>query len=158
MNVRLRQIDRHHKEEFMDANVSEELERFMSRNLDTTLGNDQSSDYAPYAIMTDEGRMVGFIMVGQKLEEGSYWLAKLMIDTCERRRGYGTGAMRQAIQMLKESPGCKSIQVTYHRDNVAAKAMLDRMGFVSVGDGKEGPIVATLVVSKQEACQKPAES
>ncbi|MHB8070436.1 MAG: GNAT family N-acetyltransferase [Candidatus Cryosericum sp.] len=157
MNIRLRQIDRHHKEEFMDANVSEELERFMSRNLDTILGNDQSSDYAPYAIMTDEGRMVGFVMVGQKLEEGSYWLAKLMIDTCERRKGYGTGAMRQAIQMLKESPGCKSIQVTYHRDNVAAKAMLDRMGFTSVGDGKEGPIVATLAVSKQEACQQPAQ-
>ena len=154
MNIRLRQIDRHHKEEFMDANVSEELECFMSRNLDTISGNGPTSDYAPYAIMTDEGRMVGFIMIGQKLEEGSYWLAKLMIDTCERRKGYGTLAMRQAIQMLKESPGCTSVQVTYHRDNVAAKVMLDHMGFVSVGDGKDGPIVATLAV----ACARPQES
>ncbi len=158
MNITLRQIDRHHKEEFMDANVSEELERFMSRNLDTVGSNDQGSDYAPYAIMTDEGKMVGFIMVGQKPEEGNYWLTKFMIDSCERGKGYGTSAMQQAIQMLKESPGCKSIQVKYHRDNIAAKAMLDHLGFVSVGDGKEDPIVATLAVSKQEACQEPPAS
>jgi RimJ/RimL family protein N-acetyltransferase len=146
MNIKLRQIDRHHKEEFIDANVSEELERFMSRNLDTILGNGPNTDYAPYAIISDEGRTVGFIMVGQKLEEGSYWLAKLMVDSCERRKGYGASAMRLAVQMLKNSPGCKSIQVSYHRDNVAAKAMLESVGFVLTGDGKEGPIVATLAV------------
>jgi RimJ/RimL family protein N-acetyltransferase len=146
MNIKLSQMDRHHKEEFMDANVSDELERFMSRNLDTIFGNEPNADYAPYAIMGDNGRAVGFIMVGQKLEEGSYWLAKLMIDSCERRKGYGTSALRLAIQMLKESPGCKSVHMTYRRDNVAAKAMLERIGFISTGDGKEGPIVATLAV------------
>ena len=147
MNIRLRQIDRHHKEEFMDANVSEELERFMSRNLDTISGSGPDTDYAPYAIVSDDGRIVGFIMVGQKPEEGSYWLAKLLIDSCERRKGYGTSALRLAIQMVKESPECKSVQVSYHRDNVAAKTMLQGLGFISTGDGKDGPIVATLTVS-----------
>jgi len=147
MSIRLRQIDRHHKEEFMDANVSEELERFMSRNLDTISGSGPDTDYAPYAIVSDDGRIVGFIMVGQKPEEGSYWLAKLLIDSCERRKGYGTSALQLAIQMLKESPGYKSVQVTYRRDNVAAKTMLERLGFISTGDGKDGPIVATLTIS-----------
>jgi hypothetical protein len=50
--------------------------------------------------------------------------------------------------MVKESPECKSVQVTYHRDNVAAKTMLQGLGFISTGDGKDGPIVATLTVSK----------
>jgi len=147
MSIRLRQIDRHHKEEFVDANVSEELERFMSRNLDTISGSGPDTDYAPYAILSDDSRIVGFIMVGQRPEEGSYWLAKLMIDSCERQKGYGTSALRLAIQMLKESPGYKSVQVTYRRDNVAAKTMLERLGFISTGDGKDGPIVATLTVS-----------
>ena len=146
MSTRLRQIDRHHKEEFMDADVSEELERFMSRNLDTISGGGPDADYAPYAIVGDDGHTIGFIMIGQKQEEGSFWLAKLMIDTCERRKGYGTSAMRLAIQMLKENPGCKSVQVTYHRDNVAARTMLERLGFVSTGDGKDAPVVATLTV------------
>jgi len=147
MSTRLRQIDRHHKVEFMDANVSEELERFMSRNLDTIAGSGPDTDYASYAIVSDDGRIVGFIMVGQKPEEGSYWLAKLMIDTCERRKGYGTSALQLAIQMLQENSGCKSVQVTYHRDNIAAKTMLERLGFISNGDGKDSPIVATLTVS-----------
>jgi RimJ/RimL family protein N-acetyltransferase len=147
MSIRLRQIDRHHKEEFISANVSEELERFMSRNLDTISGSGPDTDYTPYAIVSDDGRIVGFIMVGQKPEEGSYWLARLMIDSCERRKGYGASALRLAIQMVKESPECKSVQVTYHRDNVAAKTMLEGLGFISAGDGKDGPIVATLTVS-----------
>jgi allophanate hydrolase subunit 1 len=50
--------------------------------------------------------------------------------------------------MLKESPGYKSVQVTYRRDNVAAKTMLERLGFISTSDGKDGPIVATFTVSK----------
>ncbi|MHB8106856.1 MAG: GNAT family N-acetyltransferase [Candidatus Cryosericum sp.] len=148
MSIKLRKIDRHHKEDFMGANVSEELERFMSRNLDMISGSGPDTDYAPYAIVSDDGRIVGFIMVGQKPEEGSYWLAKLMIDSCERRKGYGTSALRLAIQMVKESPECKSVQVTYHRDNIAAKTMLQGLGFISAGDGKDGPIVATLTVSK----------
>lgn len=148
MGVTLRQIDRHHKEEFMDANVSEELERFMSRNLDTIFGNGPSADYAPYAIISGDGRTVGFIMVGQRLEEGSYWLAKLMIDSCERRKGYGTLAMQYAIQMLRERQGCRFVQVTYHRDNIAARALLDRLGFVSLIDGKGESIIATLTIAR----------
>lgn len=147
MSTRLRQIDRHHKEEFMDADISEELERFMSRNLDTISGSGPDADYAPYAVVSDDSGTVGFIMIGQRQEQGSFWLAKLMIDTCERRKGYGTAALRLAIQMLKENPGCKSVQVTYHRDNIAAKTMLEHLGFVFTGDGKDAPVVATLAIN-----------
>jgi diamine N-acetyltransferase len=146
MNIMLRQIDRHHREEFVDANVSEELERFMSRNLDTIFGNSPTADYAPYAIVDGDGRTVGFIMIGQKPEENGYWLARLLIDSCERRKGYGTAALRLAIGMLKENPQCTSVHVAYQRNNVAARTMLERLGFVSSAGGREEQVIATLAI------------
>jgi len=53
-----------------------------------------------------------------------------MIDDCERRKGYGTAAMQAAIQLLRNMPGCTSVQVSYQRGNVGAAAMLERLGFV----------------------------
>jgi len=147
MNVTLREIDRHHKEAYMDADVSEELERFMSRNLDSLAGAGPDADYASYAILNGDGKLVGFIMVGQRAQNGSYWLSKLMIDDCERRKGYGTAAMQAAIQLLRNMPGCTSVQVSYQRGNVGAAAMLERLGFVPDDRGDDaGSVTATLHV------------
>ena len=146
MEIKLRQIDRHHKEQFVDENVSEELERFMSRSLDTIAGHGPSGDYAPYAIISDKGHIVGFIMVGQKSENGGYWLAKLMIDSCERRKGYGSAALRKAIKMLQESPECRSVVVSYAPGNTAAKALLEQLGFTLTSEEKNGELMARLAI------------
>lgn len=147
MNVTLREIDRHHKEEYMDADVSEELERFMSRNLDSLAGTGPDADYTSYAILNSDGKLVGFIMVGQRAQNGTYWLSKLMIDACERRKGYGTAAMQAAIQLLRNMPGCTSVQVSYLRSNVGAAAMLEHLGFVPDDSGSDpGSVTATLHV------------
>ncbi len=145
MDVKLRQIDRHHKEEFVGANVSEELERFMARNLDTIAGHGPNTEFIPYAVLNHEGRTVGFIMVGSREEEGHYWLAKLMIDSCERRKGYGSAALQKAIGLLRASPGCRSVVVSYAPGNAAAKGLLEHLGFVSTGEQKEGELLARLV-------------
>ena len=147
MNVTLREIDRHHKEAYMDADVSEELERFMSRNLDSLAGTGPDAEYASYAILNADGKLVGFIMVGQRAQNGSYWLSKLMIDACERRKGYGTAAMQAAIQLLRNMPGCTLVQVSYQRSNVGAAAMLERLGFVPEDRGGDpDSVTATLRV------------
>jgi diamine N-acetyltransferase len=90
---------------------------------------------------------VGFIMVGQRAQNGSYWLSKLMIDACERRKGYGTAAMQAAIQLLRNMPGCTSVQISYQRNNVGAAAMLGRLGFVPEDTGSApGSVTAVLHV------------
>ncbi len=110
-----------------------------------------SSVAKPFGIYNGN-EAVGFIMFGYgRLDEedpaiadNNYCLWKLMIDEKHQRKGYGMMAMRLAEKYMKESFLGKAnyCWVSYEAENVVAKELYQKCGYVENGEICGGEIVA----------------
>ncbi len=100
----------------------------------------------------DGNEAVGFIMFGYgRLDEedptvadNNYCLWKLMIDEKHQRKGYGLQAMKLAEKYMKESFLGKADHcwVSYEAENVGAKELYQKCGYMENGEICGGEIVA----------------
>lgn len=68
-------------------------------------------------------------------DENCYCIIRLIIDKAHQGKGYGTAAIRQAIELLSTKPqgDAACIFITYKDDNPAAKHIYEKLGFVPTG-------------------------
>jgi diamine N-acetyltransferase len=85
----------------------------------------------PYGVC-DGPLMVGFLMLAY--EPGTpdnYWLSHFYVDRRYQGRGYGAAALEALVALLRqEHPGCRALHLTVHGDNVPARKLYERAGFV----------------------------
>ncbi|MFA7673650.1 MAG: GNAT family N-acetyltransferase [Clostridia bacterium] len=103
----------------------------------------------PYAIYNDD-EIVGFIMLDYNYndkKEAGVW--RLMIAQEHQGKGYGTEAMKQAIEIIKKESRFNYIYLDYVPTNMVAKHVYEKLGFVATGEVDEGEIIMRLVIKKQ---------
>lgn len=104
----------------------------------------------PYAIYNDE-TMIGFVMLSYNkpdeiIKENYYYVWRFMIDKNYQKKGYGTNAMKKALDLIKIFPHGKvsSVYLSYEPENVVAKKLYETFGFVETGIIEDGEMVSKL--------------
>lgn len=75
-----------------------------------------------------EPQLKGFTMF--EVRDGTGFIKRLMIGQTYQRRGYGHAAMLEVIRQLRLTPEVNFIATSHHRDNTAAAALYQTLGFI----------------------------
>ena len=131
--IELEQVTKENIGAVLALDVDESQRRFVSSTAESLA---QAYAYFttafPFAV-SDDGKIVGFIMMGFYEEKGYYTLWKLLIDERYQRQGYGRQALEQGIAFLKEKFGVNKIYTGVIPENHVAKKLYHSVGFAETG-------------------------
>lgn len=102
----------------------------------------------PRAIVADEA-VVGFLMleIDPDEEDGRpFWLWRLMLAADRQRRGYGTAAVRLAIEEVRARGGTE-LYTSWVPGDGSPEPFYLRLGFVPTGELDDDEIVARLTLT-----------
>ena len=110
----------------MKVSVTGEQERQISSkdNIRKALLEDNVIGFDIY----DDTVLIGFAML-RKYDEGCYFLWDYAIDKEYQNRHYGTKALKQLIEMMKNEYGLKEMSTTYIWGNEHARHVYESVGF-----------------------------
>ena len=103
----------------------------------------ENHDVYPFAIY-HEDCVVGFMMLDEDLEERSMTIWRIMIAMEHQNKGYGTQALKNIIDLIKESGKYDAITLDYVIGNEHAKHIYEKLGFVPTGEISDGEVVMRL--------------
>ena len=92
-----------------------------------------AGDVYPFAIYNEE-TPVGFMMLDEDTEERCLVIWRIMFPEEHQRKGYGTRAIQQIIQLAKDSGKYDFIILDYVPGNEIAKHVYDKLGFLPTGE------------------------
>ncbi len=95
------------------------------------------------AIVVD-GNLVGFLMYDATSEPATAQLYRLMIDRCYQGRGYGLAALQAFLMEIRSIAAIKQVSICYEPENVAARQLYAKAGFVEQGIDADGEMIAIL--------------
>jgi len=138
MTVALKPITAENWQECISLTVKEEQTDFVPSNLYSIAEAQFYPQAAPLVIYSEQDQMVGFVMYGVDEESGKWKIFRLMIDQAHQGKGYGRAAMEWVIKRLSAQPDCDEILIAYQIDNVTARQLYKRLGFIeeTVSDSK----------------------
>ena len=92
-----------------------------------------NNDVYPFAIYNDEVP-VGFMLLDEDLEERCLVIWRIMFPIEYQNKGYGTQAIRQIIQMAKDSNKYDYLLIACVPENKIAKHVYEKLGFKPTGE------------------------
>lgn len=128
------QMKRPEGERFVASNAYSLAEAWLYR---------EAGDVYPFAIYDDEVP-VGFMMLDEDLEERCLVVWRILFPEEHQNKGYGTEAIRQIIRLARESEKYDFMIIDYAPENVIARHVYEKLGFVPTGEISNGEIVARL--------------
>ena len=160
--IHLEKIDYRNVWDIIDLEVTEEQDEFVASNRISLVQaysvRDSETKAFPFAIYNDD-TPVGFLMIGYneaatydedeqppKVSTGNYSLWRLMIDAKYQKKGYGTEAIRLALDFVRTWPCGKAEYcfLSYEPENKVAAKLYRSFGFVENGEMDGDEIVAVL--------------
>ena len=93
----------------------------------------KNDDVYPFAVYNDDVP-VGFIMLDEDLEERFLVIWRIMFPIEHQKKGYGTQAIRQIIQMARESNKYDYMLIGCFPENTIAKHVYEKLGFRPTGE------------------------
>ena len=147
-NVTLRKID---ESNFLDAfrlELAEGQERFVSHPVRSLA---QAYVYyhqcTPFGIYAGD-TMVGYVMVIYDLDTKEYNLWHLMIDRTHQGHSYGKQAVKACLDYIRREPfgPGSTVLLTCHKQNTAALALYQSLGFGETGNWDEEEIEMKLTL------------
>ncbi len=153
--MELRKVDKSNIWKIIHLSVSIEQEDFVATNTESILEAytviTSGGTALPFGIYENE-ELVGFVMIGYglvdeedpKIAEGNYCLWRFMIDKKYQHRGYGRRALEIILEYLDTRPAgdAKLCWLSYEPENIGARTLYQKMGFVENGEMCDGEIVA----------------
>ena len=131
--VQLEQVTKENIDAVLALDVNEDQKGFVSSTAESLAqAYAYSATAFPFAV-SDDGKIVGFIMMGYYEEKQYYTLWKLLIDRKYQHRGYGRKALELGIAFLKEQIGVTEIYTGVSPGNAAAKHLYLSIGFKETG-------------------------
>lgn len=103
----------------------------------------EANDVYPFAIYNDD-TAVGFMMLDEDLEERCLVLWRIMFPEENTGKGYGTEAVRQIVQLAKESGKYDFMILDYAPDNKRARHTYEKVGFYDTGEMENGENIMRL--------------
>ncbi len=152
MNITLRDVTKENWQACVGLRLAPEQEGFVASNAYSLAESKFMPTFVPqaiYARATPEADeiLVGFAMYGY-YPDGvpplglRHWIFRLMIAHERQGHGYGTAAMRAIIARLEADPACDDVLIGYEPDNMVARALYARLGFVEQGTTPWGELYA----------------
>ena len=117
------QMKRPPDEGFVAPNVYSLAQAWLYRN---------NNDVYPFAIYNDE-IPVGFMLLDEDLEERCLMIWRIMFPIEHQNKGYGTQAIKQIIQMARESNKYDYMLIDCIPENTIAKHLYEKLGFKATG-------------------------
>jgi diamine N-acetyltransferase len=111
--------------------INADQERFVApnvRSLAECYLYKEEGDVFPYAI-SDEGTVVGFIIIDVEEDKREYMIWRMMIDKKYQRRGYGREVVKRVIESAKNSGDYDILIADYVRGNEGMGTLLRSLGF-----------------------------
>ena len=105
--------------------------------------------WVPYAISADTD-LVGFTELAFDPDSSDdYWIFHFFIDQHYQRRGYGTAALDQLIELIRhEHLHCQVLQLVVHPENHQAQRLYRKAGFRPTGTERWGEPVYQLALPR----------
>ncbi len=139
--VSLQPIDRHNWRVCARLDVGESQRRFVAPvTYYLSLCAYDPGTWTPLAIRVGD-EVVGFVMWAID-DDDSFWIGGLVVDERHQRRGYGRAAVEQLIDRARREG--RSVALSYEPENLTARALYRRLGFVETEEMVDDEIVARL--------------
>ncbi|MCM3317425.1 GNAT family N-acetyltransferase [Rummeliibacillus stabekisii] len=138
--ITFKDIDRHNFMNVINLKVADEQKNFVASNLFSLAQAKAYPECICLAIYV-EGVLVGFTMYCIDVDDGEYWIYRLMIDAQYQGKGYGKAAMKKLMSLIKEDTAHHMIYLSFEPENEGAKALYEKLGFKGDGRVIEGEIV-----------------
>lgn len=106
----------------------------------------ENGDVFPFAVYNDD-TVVGFMLLEEDMEQNELILWRIMLPPEQEGKGYGTAAVKLLIQYAKESGRYKKLTLLCAEENVIARHIYDKLGFLPTGEIKYGDIELELKFS-----------
>lgn len=106
----------------------------------------ENGDVFPFAVYNDD-TVVGFMLLEEDMEQNELILWRIMLPPEQEGKGYGTAAVKLLIQYAKESGRYKKLTLLCAEENVIARHIYDKLGFLPTGEIKYGDIEMELKFS-----------
>ena len=154
VKVRLVKVDTDNFEDLIKLTVNEQQKNFVASNIyslaEAYATNAEGGFAQPFGIYAGE-KPVGFLMIGYVSEEeaddeddeddeeetpdfvpGSYLIWRFMVDKEDQQKGYGTEAMKLALDYIRSFPRGKAeyCWLSYEPENEVARKLYRSFGFV----------------------------
>lgn len=149
--VTLREVTDANREEVVALRVAPEQERFVESVEDALEEAEAFPQAKPwYRAIYAGDEPVGFVMLSWDVTPvpgkfiGPWFLWKLLIDRRHQRQGYGRGALRQIIEIVRKA-GATELLTTYATGEGEPWPFYKRFGFVPTGElDPEGEVILRL--------------
>lgn len=139
-------LDRYNWELVLNLRITPEQEAFTPSAL-YSLAQANFDNLIPYGI-TYKDKMVGMIMYGDFA--GICWISRILVDQEYQRRGIGTVAIRQMIELLQRKVSCKEIRTSHARGNYGASSFFAELGFEPLEDALNEEVVMRYTVKRSD--------
>lgn len=146
-SVYLKLITDENREECIHLKPKTFQERFVASNADSLKKAEEEPSSRPYGIYT-AGVMVGFALFDEEPypDDGYFWICRFMIDERFQRKGYGSAALEEILQKMKNHTACTKIRISHVPGNTVVNQLYKHFGFVETGEVIHGEIVLDLMV------------
>lgn len=130
-NLTLKAIDKNNWEEAINLSVREDQRRFIASNLYSIAEVQFLDSFYAKGIFFDD-RIIGFTMYGIDSDDNNYWIYRLMIDQEYQGIGLGVQAVELVVDEIRRmnERQIPLIMIGYHPENLAAKFVYKKAGFV----------------------------
>jgi diamine N-acetyltransferase len=106
----------------------------------TELADRRTGIHTRLVTLSEDSVAVGFIALGKHYSdrllkchvEGSYEIYHMVIDQAFQGNGIGLASTVKAIRFLASFADCKKIMIAHHPENIAAKKLYSKLGFIEV--------------------------
>lgn len=115
----------------------------VASNKDSLLEADEDANARPRAIFV-AGTLVGFLMYDATSEVRIAQLYRFMIDKSFQGRGYGKAALQAVLAEIRMLNHVDQISICYEPENLAARQLYAKAGFVEEGLDEDGEMIAHL--------------
>lgn len=139
------------EDNFLDAfhlKLAPGQERFVSHPIRSLaqayVYRDQCQPFGIYA----EGKMVGYVMVIYDYDVPEYDIWHMMIDESAQGQGYGSAALDCVLKYIRTKPfgNADRVALTCSKDNMLARKMYEKKGFLGTGVEDEDEIEMVLTL------------
>ena len=136
MNVSLRTVDKDNYRAVCDLPLPDEQYKFISDNSMSILESHFEDGVTPRAIYLDD-EPVGFIMWAET-SKTEVIIYRFMVTFKQQKKGIGGKALQLAFDEIKTDKNIEKIEIYYSPDNVPAKGLYMKTGFVETGMSEDG--------------------
>ncbi|HUN90469.1 MAG TPA: N-acetyltransferase [Burkholderiaceae bacterium] len=122
----------------------------------------EATEHNSFELRGGDGRLLGFGQVrtrpASQAEPGAAHLARIIVAPAARGRGVGACLVRLLMRHARESLAARACTLRVYRDNAAAVALYQKLGFVEIDDPDATSDVPMMRATLAPAGSAPAGS